>query len=34
MDKKEIKYSAPDSGMILIGLLVVLITLGKSQKLY
>ena len=32
MDKKparEIKYAAPDSGMILIGVLVVFITLGK-----
>lgn len=27
---REIKYSAPDSGMILIGVLVVFITLGES----
>lgn len=30
--KQEIKYTAPDSGTILIGILVVIITLGESNK--
>lgn len=30
--KPEIKYSAPDTGMLLIGVLVVIITLGMCGK--
>lgn len=29
--QREIKYSAPDSGTMLIGVLVVIITLGESK---